>query len=98
MKRHTVAFIMAAMVFGMTVQAQQPQLVDGIAAVVGKTIIRYSDIEQAYAQVRLHQGIQNAQVERCALLENMLVNKMLVHKGMVDSVKMILRSRFSSGF
>lgn len=42
---------MAAMVFGMTVQAQQPQLVDGIAAVVGKTIIRYSDIEQAYAQV-----------------------------------------------
>ena len=87
MKRHTVAFIMAAMVFGMTVQAQQPQLVDGIAAVVGKTIIRYSDIEQAYAQVRLHQGIQNAQVERCALLENMLVNKMLVHKGMVDSVK-----------
>ena len=78
---------MAAMVFGMTVQAQQPQLVDGIAAVVGKTIIRYSDIEQAYAQVRLHQGIQNAQVERCALLENMLVNKMLVHKGMVDSVK-----------
>lgn len=78
---------MAAMVFGMTVQAQQPQLVDGIAAVVGKTIIRYSDIEQAYAQVRLHQGMQNAQEERCALLENMLVNKMLVHKGMVDSVK-----------
>ncbi|MBR5354378.1 MAG: peptidylprolyl isomerase [Bacteroidales bacterium] len=87
MKRHTVAFIIAAMAIGMTVQAQQPQLVDGIAAVVGKTIIRYSDIEQAYAQVRLHQGMQNAQEERCALLENMLVNKMLVHKGMVDSVK-----------
>ncbi len=71
----------------MAVQAQPRQVVDGIVAVVGKTIVRHSDIEQAYTQVRLHQGMQNAKVERCKLLENMLVSKLLVHKGMIDSVE-----------
>lgn len=85
MKRATLLF--ALMAVGMAAQAQKPQVLDGIVAVVGKTIIRHSDIEQAYAQIRLHQGMQNAQTERCALLENMLVSKMLIHKGMVDSVE-----------
>ena len=71
----------------MAVQAQPRQVVDGIVAVVGKTIVRHSDIEQAYTQVRLHQGMQNAKIERCKLLENMLVSKLLVHKGMIDSVE-----------
>ena len=71
----------------MAVQAQPRQVVDGIVAVVGKTIVRHSDIEQAYTQVRLHQGMQTAKVERCKLLENMLVSKLLVHKGMIDSVE-----------
>ena len=71
----------------MAVQAQPRQVVDGIVAVVGKTIVRHSDIEQAYTQVRLHQGMQNAKIERCMLLENMLVSKLLVHKGMIDSVE-----------
>lgn len=63
------------------------QVVDGIVAVVGKTIIKNSDVEKAYAQVRLRQGVQNAQAERCNLLESMLINKLLIHKGMVDSVE-----------
>lgn len=71
----------------LTLQAQERQVVDGIVAVVGKTIVRHSDVEQAYAQVRLHQGMQNAQAERCQLLESMLINKLLVHKGMIDSVE-----------
>lgn len=63
------------------------EVVDGIVAVVGKTIVKNSDIEQAYAQVRLRQGVQNAQNERCTLLESMLMTKLLVHKGMIDSVE-----------
>lgn len=82
-----IAFAAVAALMCLAANAQQPQVVDGIAAVVGKTIIRHSDIEQAYAQVRLHQGMQNAKAERCQLLENMLVNKMLIHKGMVDSIE-----------
>lgn len=69
-------------------QAQEgKQVVDGIVAVVGQTIIKNSDVEQAYRQVRLRQGIENAHVERCSLLESMLISKLLVHKGMVDSVE-----------
>ena len=66
---------------------QGRQVVDGIVAVVGQTIIKNSDIEQAYRQVRLRQGMENAHVERCTLLESMLISKLLVHKGMVDSVE-----------
>lgn len=79
--------LLAVVSMGATLCAQERQVVDGIVAVVGKNIIRHSDIEQAYTQIRLHQGVQNAHEERCKLLESMLVNKMLLHKGMIDSVE-----------
>ena len=79
--------LLAVVAMGATLCAQERQVVDGIVAVVGKNIIRHSDIEQAYTQIRLHQGVQNAHEERCKLLESMLVNKMLLHKGMIDSVE-----------
>ena len=85
MKR--LLIITTAVMLGISLYAQEKQVVDGIVAVVGKNIIRHSDIEQAYAQVRLHQGMQNAHEERCKLLENMLITKLLVHKGMIDSVE-----------
>lgn len=89
----TVKKVACFLVFGiclmpLVTQAQDNrQVVDGIVAVVGKTIIKNSDVEKAYAQVRLRQGVQNAQAERCKLLESMLINKLLIHKGMVDSVE-----------
>lgn len=68
-------------------QNRQKQVVDGIVAVVGQAIVKNSDIEQAYAQVRLRQGLENEYAERCQLLESMLISKLLVHKGVVDSVE-----------
>lgn len=79
--------LLAVVAMGASLCAQERQVVDGIVAVVGKNIIRHSDIEQAYTQIRLHQGVQNSHEERCKLLESMLVNKMLLHKGMIDSVE-----------
>lgn len=83
------SFVMLLAMLPLFVLAQnQPrQVVDGIVAVVGQTIVKNSDIEQAYAQVRLRQGMENAYAERCQLLESMLISKLLVHKGMVDSVE-----------
>ena len=86
MKR-TFLIIAATLLAGITASAQERQMVDGIVAVVGQTIIKNSDIEQAYAQVRLRKGIENAKEERCSLLESMLISKLLIHKGMVDSVE-----------
>ena len=79
--------ITAALLVGFAATAQNRQVVDGIVAVVGQTIIKNSDVEQAYAQVRLRKGMENSQLERCNLLESMLITKLLIHKGMVDSVE-----------
>lgn len=67
--------------------AQEGTLVDGVVAVVGKSIIKMSDVENSYVQYRLRQGSENAQETRCMLLENMMLSKLLLHKGEVDSVE-----------
>lgn len=82
-----IFIIIATLLMGCILQAQNRQVADGIVAVVGQSIIKNSDIEQAYAQIRLRQGIDNAEKERCKLLESMLISKLLVHKGLVDSVE-----------
>lgn len=69
-----------------TAVGQEETVVDGVAAIVGKNIIKYSDIERSYAQVRLKQGAADAFNNRCAILENLILNDLLLHKGEVDSV------------
>ena len=69
------------------VQAQDATLVDGVAAVVGKNIIKHSDIERPFAQMRLRSGVTDAHANRCAILENLILNQLLIHKGEVDSVE-----------
>lgn len=67
------------------VYAQEGTLVDGVAAVVGKNIVKYSDIETAYAQTRLRSS--EAGQTRCDILENLILTQLLVHKGEIDSVE-----------
>lgn len=83
MKRLLLAVVLFPLVA--FAQSEQKQVIDGVVAVVGKTIVKTSDIEQAYAQIRRSKGIGNGQQERCNLLESILINKLLIHKGMVDS-------------
>ena len=54
--------ITATLLAGLTATAQDRQIVDGIVAVVGQTIIKNSDVEQAYAQIRLRKGMENAKI------------------------------------
>ena len=70
-----------------TVCAQDGTLVDGVAAVVGKHIVKYSDIESAYAQSRMRSTGLDAQQTRCDILENLILTQLLVHKGEIDSVE-----------
>ncbi|MBQ9546679.1 MAG: peptidylprolyl isomerase [Bacteroidales bacterium] len=67
--------------------AQQAVPVDKVVAVVGKNIIKMSDIESAYAQVRLRQGNSDGFANRCDILEGMLLNRLMVQKGLIDSVE-----------
>ena len=79
--------IVAALAATAPATAQGETVVDGVAAVVGKNIIKHSDIERPFAQMRLRSGMNDAQVNRCAILENLIINQLLVHKGEVDSVE-----------
>ncbi|MBR1766464.1 MAG: peptidylprolyl isomerase [Bacteroidales bacterium] len=89
-KRAAIVFAMATMA-GLTAHAQPAAssgtLVDGVAAVVGKNIVKYSDIDRTYAQMRLRSGAGNAEATRCAILENLVLSQLLIHKGEVDSVE-----------
>ena len=70
-----------------TSMAQDGTLVDGVAAVVGKHIVKFSDIESAYAQARMRTGDADAVQTRCDILENLILTQLLVHKGEIDSVE-----------
>ena len=83
-------FILIAVSFlaaPISISHAQGDLVDGVAAVVGRNIIKYSDIERSYAQIRLKQGAADAFNNRCAVLENLILAQLLVHKGEIDSIE-----------
>lgn len=65
--------------------ADEP-VIDKVVAVVGKNIVKMSEIENGYVQIRIRQGYEKAYENRCNILEGLLINKLLIHKGQVDSV------------
>lgn len=88
MKKIYTALTCASLIALATVPLHaQETTVDGVAAVVGKNIIKYSDIDRAYAQIRLRSGNDKAYENKCAILENLILNQLLVHKGEVDSIQ-----------
>lgn len=88
MKKIYTALTCASLIALVTVPLHaQETTVDGVAAVVGKNIIKYSDIDRAYAQIRLRSGNDKAYENKCAILENLILNQLLVHKGEVDSIQ-----------
>lgn len=85
--RRTIFAIIILLAASVTVKAQETPVVDKVVAVVGKNIVKMSDIENSYASVRVRQGNDKAFENRCSILENMLVSKLLLHKGQVDSTE-----------
>ena len=79
-----VFFILLAM---MPAYGQQ-QVIDKVAAVVGKNVILQSDIEEQYLQYRLQGGIKgNASTIRCEILEELLFQKLLLNQAELDSIE-----------
>lgn len=66
-------------------QNDNKTMVDGVVAIVGKNMIKYSELETSYLQT-LRQGDNTT--TRCDVLEQMLLNKLMLHQAeVVDSVK-----------
>ena len=85
MKKTTLALLLLAASLSAT--AQDGTLVDGVAAIVGSNIIKHSDIDRTIAQMRVKQSLGNESETRCAILENLILAQLMVHKGEVDSVE-----------
>lgn len=66
--------------------AQEKHVVDGIAAVVGKSVILNSDIEKGIMQYKA-QGVSISEGMDCQIFEDLMVEKLLVHQAIVDSVE-----------
>ena len=69
------------------VKAQQPQVIDQVAALVGRNMILQSDIENQYINYRLQRVIKGSASDvKCSILEDMLFQKLLVAQAEVDSI------------
>ena len=79
--------LMSVFVFNIKAQDSKTVIIDQVVAVVGKNIIKLSDIENNYAQLRVQMGYDNAFNNRCTILESLLMQKLLLHKGAIDSVE-----------
>lgn len=85
MKKSFLAMLLLAASLGAT--AQEGTLVDGVAAIVGRNIIKHSDIDRTIAQMRVKQSVGDEATTRCAILENLVLAQLMIHKGEVDSVE-----------
>lgn len=74
--------------FTMSTAAQEEQVVDQVVAVVGKNIVLESDIETQYLSYRMQGGISGSAKEiRCAILEDVLYQKLMASEAEVDSIE-----------
>ncbi len=77
--------IIALLVANITM-AQEKHVIDGVAAVVGKSVILNSDIDKGIMQYKA-QGVAITDGMDCQVFEDLMVEKLLVHQAIIDSVE-----------
>lgn len=83
-----LTMIMAFFAFLPSAVSQEEQVIDEIVAVVGKSIVLESDIQNQYLNARLQRRIKGAASEmRCDILEDILYQKLMVTQAEVDSLE-----------
>ncbi|MDR1005520.1 MAG: peptidylprolyl isomerase [Bacteroidales bacterium] len=88
MKILKIGCIVLLLAINMTAQTQEAIAVDKVIAVVGKNMVKESELEVTYLQA-VHQKSTSSDDEftnKCDLLETMLLNKLLLHQAEVDTV------------
>lgn len=72
----------------MTAMGQEGHVIDEVVAVVGKTIVLESDIQNQYINMRMQGGIRGSASEaRCQILEDILYQKLMVTQAEYDSIE-----------
>ena len=64
----------------------QTNVIDKVIAVVGKNMIKLSELEATYLEQRRATGIiDDSYAQKCDIFEGLLINKLLLHQANVDS-------------
>ena len=78
--------LLLAMFIGcISIASAQPQILDGVMAIVGKDVILLSDIEQNMIQLK-SQGLPTPEGTRCRIFQDQLFEKVLTHHAELDSL------------
>ncbi len=69
-------------------QEQEEMVIDQVVAVVGKSIVLESDVQNQYLNYRMQGGISGAASDiKCKILEDILFQKLMVTQAEVDSIE-----------
>jgi peptidyl-prolyl cis-trans isomerase SurA len=72
----------------LTSMSQEEHVIDEVVAVVGKTIVLESDIQNQYLGLRMQGGARGSATEiRCQILEEVLYQKLMVTQAEYDSIE-----------
>jgi peptidyl-prolyl cis-trans isomerase SurA len=77
--------IIALIITSFKVTAQERTKIDGVAAVVGKNIVLYSEVKAAKQQLDQESKGTNKLTE-CNIIEKILTDKLLAHHAVIDSM------------
>lgn len=81
----TIALLLATFV---SHSQNQALVIDEVVAVVGSKPVLASDVETQYLQFRMQGNIKGSATEtRCAILEGILYNKLLLNQAEIDSIE-----------
>lgn len=87
LKRIPLFAAMLLMTVAAVAQEGKTQVIDKVVAVVGKNIILQSDVENQYIQYRMQGTVEgSASAIRCAILEEMLFQKLMLNQAELDSI------------
>ncbi|MDD4703441.1 MAG: peptidylprolyl isomerase [Bacteroidales bacterium] len=65
----------------------QTNVLDKVIAVVGKNMIKQSELETSYLQQKQRFGnVDDIFAEKCDLFEGLLINKLMLHQAQIDSI------------
>lgn len=85
MKFINKVIIFSALISTLYTVAQEKVKIDGVAAVVGKNIVLYSEVKAAKKQVEKDESVKSKYTE-CNIIEKILNDKLLAHHAVIDSL------------
>lgn len=84
MKKYFLTIILTTFTFGVF---SQDNVVDKVIAVIGKNIVKLSDIEREYSQIRIQGNVSGTSANmKCQIFESLLFNKLLLNQAELDSI------------